>query len=193
MSASRQPRAQPDCTLNCRCRWASGPSPTWSGSTFAVPVTFSGIGAAYATGALEAIDGTPPKTGTDLLTLCDTARGHGKVLFAVCNATRWVRQLITYALVATTVYARRPNFDQDMELGKETFARSEWRTALQKYMEMDERGCFNADTLDMTYENALDQVATGRAKRVVQVASALSALRAANPDLLIHRVPASVT
>lgn len=61
------------------------------GSTFAVPVTFSGIGAAYAMGALEAIDGTPPRTWTDLLTLCDTARAHGKVLFAVCNATPRVR------------------------------------------------------------------------------------------------------
>ncbi len=48
---------------------------------------------------------------------------------------------------------------------------------------MDERGCCNADTLDTTYENALDEVATGRAIGVVQVASALSALRAASPDL----------
>lgn len=70
-----------------------------------------------------------------------------------------------------------------MELGKETSANSGWRTALRKYMEMDESGCFNADPLDTTYEETLDQVATGRAVGVVQVASVLSEPRAAAPEL----------
>ncbi|MEV7413597.1 extracellular solute-binding protein, partial [Streptomyces althioticus] len=109
-----------------------------------------------------------------------------KVLLALGNATPWVTQLITYALVATTVYADEPDFDTDMELGKETFANSGWRTALRKYMEMDGRGCFNADPLDTTYEETLDQVATGRAVGVVQVASVLSELRAAAPGLTLR-------
>jgi len=108
---------------------------------------------------------------------------HDKVLLALGDATPWVTQLITYALVATTVYADEPDFDQNMELGKETFAGSGWRTALRKYMEMDDRGCFDADPLDTTYEETLDQVATGRAVGAVRVASALSELRAAAPDL----------
>src|SRR5690606_39796870 len=78
-----------------------------NGSTFAVPVTFSGIGTVFSTEALEAIGGAPPRTWTVLLTLCDKARDHGKVLLALGNATPWVTQLITYALVATTVYADR--------------------------------------------------------------------------------------
>ncbi|MFI7182142.1 ABC transporter substrate-binding protein [Streptomyces anthocyanicus] len=155
-------------------------------STFAVPVTFSGIGMVYSMGALDAIGGTPPRTWTELLTLCDRARDHGKILFALGNATPWVTQLITYALVATTVYADEPDFDQNMELGKETFASSGWRTALRKYMEMEERGCFNADPLDTTYEETLDQVATGRAVGVVQVASVLSELRAVAPGLTLR-------
>lgn len=102
------------------------------------------------------------------------------------NATPWVTQLIPYALVATTVYADEPDFDRTMELGKETFAGSGWRTALSKHLEMEERGCFNADPLDTTYEETLDQVATGRAVGVVQVASVLSQLRAAAPGLTLR-------
>jgi raffinose/stachyose/melibiose transport system substrate-binding protein len=155
-------------------------------STYAVPVTFSGIGAVFSMGALDAIGGAPPRTWTELLALCDKARDHDKVLLALGNATPWVTQLITYALVATTVYADEPDFDQNMELGKETFAGSGWRTALGKYMEMDDRGCFNADPLDTTYEETLDQVATGRAVGVVQVASVLSELRAAAPGMKLR-------
>ncbi|MER7195443.1 ABC transporter substrate-binding protein [Streptomyces flaveolus] len=156
------------------------------GGTFAVPVTFSGIGAVFSMGAMDAIGGTPPRTWTELLALCDKARNHDKVLLAVGNATPWVTQLITYALVATTVYADDPDFDQNMDLGKETFASSGWRTALQKYMEMDKRGCFNADPLNTTYEETLAQVAAGRAVGVVQVASVLSELRAAAPNLTLR-------
>lgn len=156
------------------------------GSTYAVPVTFSGIGAVFSMGALDAVGGEPPRTWTELLSLCQTARDHGKVLFAVGNATPWVTQLISYALVATTVYADEPDFDRNMDLGKETFAGSGWRTALRKYLELDERGCFNADPLETTYEESLDQVATGRAVGVVQVASVLSELRAAAPDLTLR-------
>jgi raffinose/stachyose/melibiose transport system substrate-binding protein len=157
-----------------------------NGSTFAVPVSFSGIGMVFSTKALDAIGGAPPRTWTELLTLCDKARDHSKVLLALGNATPWVTQLITYALVATTVYADEPDFDRDMELGKETFADSGWRTALRNYMEMDRRGCFNTDPLDTTYEETLDQVVTGRAVGVVQVASVLSELRAAAPGLTLR-------
>jgi raffinose/stachyose/melibiose transport system substrate-binding protein len=101
-----------------------------NGSTVAVPVAFSGIGTVFSMGALDAIGGAPPRTWTELLTLCDKARDHGKVLFALANATPpWVTQLITYALAATTVHADEPDFDSAMELGKETFAHSACTTA----------------------------------------------------------------
>jgi raffinose/stachyose/melibiose transport system substrate-binding protein len=153
------------------------------GSTYAVPVNFSAIGSIYSTKALKAIGGTVPETWSELLTLCDTARDHGKAPFALGNGTPWVTQLVPYALVATTVYADQPDFDRDMEIGKQTFARSQWRTALNKYLEMEERGCFTADPLNTTYEDTLDQVTSGRAVGIVQIASTLSAVRAADSDL----------
>lgn len=58
-----------------------------NGSTFAVPVALSGIGTVFSMGALDAIGGAPPRTWTELLTLCDKARDHGKVLLALANTT----------------------------------------------------------------------------------------------------------
>jgi ABC-type sugar transport system, periplasmic component len=151
--------------------------------TYLVPVTFSAIGAIYSAETLKAIGGTRPTTYSTLLALCDTARRHGKVLFALGNQTPWVTQLVDYALVATTVYAHDPGFDTQMESGKESFARSGWRQAMTKYLEMRDRGCFSTAPLKTSYEDALDQVADGRAVGVVQVAGTLAALRSAAPGM----------
>ncbi|MCX4992945.1 MULTISPECIES: ABC transporter substrate-binding protein [unclassified Streptomyces] len=115
--------------------------------TYLVPVTFSAVGAIYSAETLKAIGGTRPTTYSTLLALCDTARRHGKVLFALGNQTPWVTQLVDYALVATTVYAHDPGFDTQMESGKESFARSGWRQAMAKYLEMRDRGCFSTAPL----------------------------------------------
>ncbi|WP_328664943.1 ABC transporter substrate-binding protein [Streptomyces sp. NBC_00328] len=151
--------------------------------TYLVPVTFSAVGAIYSAETLKAIGGTRPTTYSTLLALCDTARRHGKVLFALGNQTPWVTQLVDYALVATTVYAHDPGFDTQMESGKESFARSGWRQAMTKYLEMRDRGCFSTAPLRTSYEDALDQVADGRAVGVVQVAGTLAALRSAAPGM----------
>ncbi|MFI1722229.1 extracellular solute-binding protein [Streptomyces sp. NPDC020489] len=151
--------------------------------TYLVPVSFSAIGAIYSSETLEAIGGTRPRTYSGLLALCDAARRHGKVLFALGNASSWVTQLVNYALVATTVYAHDPDFDTQMEYGKRTFTRSGWRQAMTEYLDMRERGCFSTEPLSTTYQEALDQVAEGKAVGTVQVAGALAALRSAAPGM----------
>lgn len=158
-----------------------------------VPASYSAIGAIYATKTLKGIGGRPPTTFTQVLDLCDKAKDHGKVLFALGNKTPWVTQLISYSLAAGTVYATQPDFASEMALHHTSFAQSPWREALQKYLQMNERGCFSRSPLGTTYEQSLDQVASGKAVGVVQVASALAELRSAAPgiDLAMRALPAS--
>jgi raffinose/stachyose/melibiose transport system substrate-binding protein len=79
------------------------------------------------------------------------------------------------------VYADDPDFDTQMGYGKRTFARSGWRKAMTEYLEMRDRGCFSAEPLHTTYQDALDQVAHGRAVGIIQVAGTLAALQAEAP------------
>ncbi|MFD6620137.1 ABC transporter substrate-binding protein [Streptomyces albidoflavus] len=158
-----------------------------------VPASYSAIGAIYATQTLNRVGGTVPTTYAQVLDLCDKARDHGKVLFALGNKTPWVTQLISYALAAGTVYAPQPDFAADMELRRTTFAQSGWKDALDKYLQMNDRGCFSADPLATTYQDSLDHVASGQAVAIVQVASTLAELKTAAPglDLSLHALPAS--
>jgi raffinose/stachyose/melibiose transport system substrate-binding protein len=85
-----------------------------AGKTYILPMTFTGIGAIYNKKTLSTIGAQIPTTWTELLALCATAKQRGKAAFALGNQTGWVTQLVDYALVATTVYATQPNFDDQI-------------------------------------------------------------------------------
>jgi raffinose/stachyose/melibiose transport system substrate-binding protein len=136
----------------------------------------------------------PPKTWTELLAFCDAAKAKGKVAFALGNQTNWVTQLVDYALVATTVYAKNPDFDKTQEAGQATFVGSGWETAMNKYLEMNQRGCFSKDPLGTSVENSIAQVGSGKAIAVIQVTSVLPQIKSQAPEgteLGLFPVPAT--
>lgn len=152
------------------------------GKTYIVPLTFVGIGALYNKKALDEVGAEPPATWTQLLAFCDAAKAKGKVAFALGNQTDWVTQLVDYALVPTTVYASNPDFDQKMKAGSATFAGSGWKTAMDKYLEMNERGCFSKDPLGTSFETSVSQLAEGDAVAMIQVTSTLNQLKSEAPE-----------
>jgi raffinose/stachyose/melibiose transport system substrate-binding protein len=151
------------------------------GKTYLLPMAYSGIGAIYNQTALQAVGATIPTTWTELLAFCDTAKAKGKAAFSLGNQTNWVTQLIDYALVSTTVYAADANFDTKMKSGSATFAGSGWETAMNKYLEMNQRGCFQKDPLGTAVEATDAQVAKGDAVAVVQGTWELGNLKKAAP------------
>ena len=88
---------------------------------------------------------TIPTTYTEVLAFCADAQKAGKVAYALGAQTQWVTQLVTYALAATDVYSREPDFNQK-QLNKEaTFQDSKWLESMTKYKEMFDKGCFNKE------------------------------------------------
>ncbi|GAA4810944.1 extracellular solute-binding protein [Streptomyces ziwulingensis] len=143
------------------------------GKTYIVPVTFNGIGAIYDKATLREIGGTEPKNWDDVLNLCERAKDKGKVLLALGNQTPWVTQLVDYALAATTVYTKTPDFDDDLAAGKATFAGSAWKKTLQQYLDLDKAGCFTKNPVGTSYETSIADVAQGKAVGLVQVTTSI--------------------
>ncbi|GAA3981104.1 extracellular solute-binding protein [Actinomadura viridis] len=152
------------------------------GKTYVVPLTFVGIGGLYSKKAMDEVGAEPPTTWRELLAFCDTAKSKRKVAFALGNQTDWVTQLVDYALVPTTVHATDPSFDQKMRSGAATFAGSGWKTAMDKYLEMNERGCFSKDPLGTSFETSVSQLAKGDAVAAIQVTSTLSQVKSEAPQ-----------
>jgi raffinose/stachyose/melibiose transport system substrate-binding protein len=137
------------------------------GKTYIVPETFAGIGALYNKTTFAQVGVAEPTTWTQVLAFCSAAKAKGKVAFALGNQTNWVTQLADYALAATLVYGKTPDFAAQMTAGKATFATSAWKTALDQYLEMNKKGCFSADPLGTSVDNSVAQVASGKAVALI--------------------------
>ncbi len=164
------------------------------GKTYIAPLTFVGIGALYNQTILQKVGLKPPTTWTELLSFCDAAKSKGKAAFALGNQTNWVTQLVNYALVATTVYSTEPNFDAQQKSGQAKFQSSGWATATDKYLEMNKRGCFQADPLGTSVDASISLVTSGKALGVIQVTPELATLKQQSPagtTYTLAPVPAS--
>ena len=142
------------------------------------------IGTIYNKKVFEAAGVQIPKTWGELLDACAKFKSAGKVPIALGAQTPWVTQLITYALVASHVYAKTPDFDDQMIAGKATFADSGWQESMRLYMDLRDRGFFNDNPNGTTLEQQTAMVAKGDAAMAVQVGPLVPAFRdaAANKD-----------
>ena len=137
-----------------------------------------------------------PTTWTEFLAVCEKIKQAGKVPIALGAQTPWITQLITYALVPSTVYAKNPDFDKEMASGKASFADSGWADAFEMYLDLQKRGYFNDNPNGTTFEQATSMVATGEAGMAIQVSAVLPDFRKAATnadDLSMFPVPGADT
>ncbi|MGN9780346.1 extracellular solute-binding protein [Nonomuraea sp. ZG12] len=163
------------------------------GKTYIYSAGSSVIGAIYNKKAFEKAGvEAPPATWTEFLAVCDKLKKAGITPIALGAQTAWVTQLITYALVPSTVYAKDPTFDDKQLAGQATFADSGWRQAMEMYLELQKRGFFNDKPNGTTFEQQISMVATGKAAMAVQVSAVLPDFRkaaSAPDDLSMFPVP----
>jgi len=132
-----------------------------------------------------------PRTWTEFLATCQKLKDAGVVPLALGTSTQWITQLITYALVATTVYADNSQFPEQMKAGKATFTGSGWEEALTKYMELNQRGFFNPNPNGTSFEESQKMVASEKAAMVVHTAGTVAGLIAAagHSDFVMWPLP----
>ncbi|MBN9035661.1 MAG: extracellular solute-binding protein [Rhizobiales bacterium] len=117
-----------------------------------------------------------PKTWTEFLDACQKLKDQGIIPIALGNATQWITQLISYALVATTVFADNPAFPEDMKAGKATFVGSGWEEALGKYVELNKRGFFNDNPSGTSFEESQQLVASEQAAMAIHTAGTMAGM-----------------
>jgi raffinose/stachyose/melibiose transport system substrate-binding protein len=134
-----------------------------------------------------------PRTWTETLELCETINDEGLIPMALALQTPWQTQIATYGLVPTTVYEETPDWNQQRLDGEVTFADSGWSEALEKYLELEERGCFNDDALGTEYDGALQMVGTGEAAAMIQISSGLPQMAEYGEDVAFEMTPVAAS
>jgi len=132
-----------------------------------------------------------PRTWPEFLNACQKLKDMGVVPIALGIGTQWITQLITYALVATIVFADNPRFAEDMKDGKVTFADSGWKEALAKYVELGTRGFFNPNPVGTSFEESQQLVASGQAAMAVHTAATVAGMvkAAGHRDFVMWPLP----
>lgn len=163
------------------------------GSTYMMPLTLTGIGAIYNLDELESLGQDIPDTWDGVLDLCTVAQENDQVAFALGNLTPWVTQIITYGLIATTVYPDEPDFDQQLLDGDASFAESGWENAFSLYMEMEEHGCFQDSPNGTDVDTAREMIVGGDALAVVLPTNSLGQIQDSSPDGRFMAAPLPAT
>jgi raffinose/stachyose/melibiose transport system substrate-binding protein len=163
------------------------------GELLILPSSLSFIGAIYNKRVFDEVGVERPTTWDGFLEVCQALKDAGVTPIASGNQTIWVNQLITYALVPSIVYAENPSFNDDRAAGNVTFAESGWAEALEKYVELSERGFLNENPVGTSFEEQLQMLASGQAAMAICVSTAFTSIfrYADHRDFAIMPLPGS--
>lgn len=143
---------------------------------------FTIIPAIYNTQALAEVGAKkPPTTFSEVLDLCDAAKAHGKVAYALSALAGGNYTSLGYALAGTLVYGKDPDFVSKQQAGKATFSDSGWSVVFDRIGKMRDAGCFTADATGTAIDVAQGQVASGAAVGTIDVTPAIGAIEKVAP------------
>ncbi|MGV9193688.1 ABC transporter substrate-binding protein [Microbacterium sp. MC2] len=145
----------------------------YEGGTYAYPTFGQAILAFYNISVFEEVGVTPPTTWDELIEVSDKLKAAGKVPISLGFADNYVTQFITYALSATLVNGAEPDFYEELDAGKTTFAESDgWRETFEKIVSLIDDGYTTADPLGTPGDPAMQAVGNGDAAIVIMPSGA---------------------
>jgi raffinose/stachyose/melibiose transport system substrate-binding protein len=119
--------------------------------------------------------------------MCDQAKAKDKVMFAISGLVSGT-QILT--VVAPFVYGPNPNWNAQRAAGKTTFASSPgWRRAMQAWISMNRRGCFQTGASGYSLGASQALVAQGEAVSWLGVSNVIGAIQPLNPSMPIGVFP----
>jgi raffinose/stachyose/melibiose transport system substrate-binding protein len=150
------------------------------GKQWFLSMQLSMIGGIVNTRTWEKLGVSTPTTWSEFVAVCQQIKDQGVIPIAVGNGTGFVPQLISFALVASNVFGPEPDFAEQMLDGKATFSGSAgWRSALEKYVQLNELGFFNENVNGTSNQEQIDMVASGKAAMMIMVSNQIPGVRKA--------------
>lgn len=126
----------------------------------------------------------PPTTFAQLLSLCRTIAGQGKIPISWGGASQAVNMNNTITLAGNTVLSRDPTWLAKRLAGKTTFASTPgWRRALQMILDMKAANCFGPGVEAVGIPQMQQQYASGQAVMMYTSPAVVTGAKVLNPNL----------
>jgi raffinose/stachyose/melibiose transport system substrate-binding protein len=136
---------------------------------------------------------TVPQTYSQLLDACARAKANGTSAVIIPGGSPTAVTFLIESLALPLVYAKDAHWTGKLKAGKVTFRGSSgWRKAMQRFIDMDDAGCFQPGATGVTSGTAASLLfAQGRGLMYTQTSNNEGAIAASNPDFSysFHPIP----
>jgi len=125
-----------------------------------------------------------PETYTQLLDVCKKAKAAGTVGIILAGGATQTAVFLIEGLVVPMLYAKDKQWTRKLKAGKATFSGSSgWRRGLQRYIDMNNAGCFQPGATGVSSGAAAAALfAQGQGLMFLAVSSTEGTVAAANPQ-----------
>jgi raffinose/stachyose/melibiose transport system substrate-binding protein len=137
------------------------------GKTYMLPLEYSGNGVVYNVDNFKKFGVEIPETFGDLINACKTIKSKGGVPIALAGGVPQNPSMVAMLLSNSYVYSKIPDWTQQREAGKTTFAKTpEWKTVVQRFKQLNGAGCFQKGAAAAGFPQLTQLLGSGKASMV---------------------------
>jgi raffinose/stachyose/melibiose transport system substrate-binding protein len=170
------------------------PDVSYKDQVYAYPGALQPLSAIYNQTKLDELGLKVPTTLDEVYQLCADAKAKGVYAYAQgLGDAAAGPQMLSFGQTATLVYGPDPTFDQKIESGETTYAKSPWLEQFKIYDKMFKDRCFGEGSLGRSRDQGATAVATGQALGIVDVGAVLSTVKTQSPStkFVVGPIPAT--
>jgi raffinose/stachyose/melibiose transport system substrate-binding protein len=150
------------------------------GKLYAVPMDYVPYAWVYNVTNYKKWGVSTPKTLSEALSICSTAKGKGDIGFAIAGAVPANTGATAMMLAGSDVYSSDPTWDAQRAAGKVTFAGTPgWTKALEDFMSMYKANCFQPGSAGGTFDDLTRYLGSQQAGTVATPTESITTIEAA--------------
>jgi raffinose/stachyose/melibiose transport system substrate-binding protein len=135
-----------------------------NGKTYMLPLEYSGNGVIYNVDNFKKYGVKIPQTFSDLVTACKTIASKGGVPIALAGGVPQNPSMVAMVLSNSLVYSKIPDWTQQREAGKTTFAKTpEWKAVVDHFKQLSDAGCFQKGASAAGFPQLTQLLGSGKA------------------------------
>ena len=152
---------------------------TYDGNVYAIPTHVSLLGTYYNKRIFEEYRLTIPTTWDEFLDVCQTLKDNGVQPLIMGDKDTYVMQFGLYQLAASEIYAKNPDYDDQLRTGQTKFTDpGTWDKVLEQYTTLYNREYMNRSSLTVSAQQAIQMYIDGQAAMTFDGSFNVDALRA---------------
>jgi raffinose/stachyose/melibiose transport system substrate-binding protein len=138
-----------------------------SGKTYMLPLEYSGNGVVYNVDNFKKFGVGIPQTFSDLVRGCKTIASKGGVPIALAGGVPQNPSMVAMLLSNSLVYSKIPDWTQQREAGKTTFAKTpQWKAVVDHFKQLSDAGCFQKGAAAAGFPQLTQLLGSGKASMV---------------------------